>query len=57
MATKQASNDISLKQGTLTCPCHKERLEFEQIHGMRLIQDNYLNARCAKTKTHFKVKA
>lgn len=41
---------------TLKCPCHKERMLFENIGGMRIDRGGYYKAKCEKSNKHFKVK-
>lgn len=44
-----------LKKGTLKCPSDKAVLHFEQIHGMRIIRDGHLQARCPECKVYYRV--
>lgn len=45
-----------LKRGTVNCPQHKKvQLHFEQIHGMRIIRDGHLQARCPECHVHYLV--
>ena len=41
-------DDKILKKGTLRCPNCKETLWFKQIHGMRLVENGLLEAKCPK---------
>lgn len=45
-----------LKKGTLKCPADKALLQFEQIHGMRMIKNGVLSARCPVCDTYYDVK-
>lgn len=45
-----------LKRGTVNCPAHKKvPLHFEQIHGMRIIRDGHLHARCPECQVYYLV--
>lgn len=46
-----------LPVGTLKCPTCKQPLEFKQIHGIRLVENGLLEARCQNDNKYFDVKA
>ena len=46
-----------LPKGTVKCPSHKKvQLHFEQVHGMRVIRDDLLHARCPECGVYYTVK-
>jgi hypothetical protein len=47
--------EVPLKRGVLNCPNEGTKLHFEQIHGMRVARDGFLNARCPDCKAEFRV--
>ncbi len=46
----------ALPIGTLKCPICGQPLEFRQIYGLRLIENDLLKARCKKDSIYFDVK-
>jgi len=47
----------ALPIGTLKCPNCKQKLWFNQIHGIRLIKNGLLDAHCPNCNTYHYVKA
>jgi len=47
---------LTYPQGTVRCPECKTNLEFETLHGIRIIRDGKIEARCPKCRKDRSIK-